>query len=118
VSRQIADICSDEFVFRRIDRSQPKGAGKSLDVFELLGLIDGPEEYRVSWAVAKLVRDWNEVYEVYASQDWLRTLDALEAFAAEHPEDVVAGIYLDRVVEFLLEPPPDNWGGIIHFSKK
>ena len=85
VSRQIADICSDEFLFRRIDRSQPKGAGKPLDVFELLGLIDGPEEYRVDPAEAKLVRDWNEVYEVYASQDWLRTLDALEAFAAEHP---------------------------------
>jgi len=118
VSRQIADICSDEFLFRRIDRSQPKGAGKPLDVFELLGLIDGPEEYRVDPADAKLVRDWNEVYEVYASQDWLRTLDALEAFAAEHPEDVVAGIYLDRVIEFLLEPPPDNWGGIIRFSKK
>jgi adenylate cyclase len=118
VSRQIADICSDEFLFRRIDRSQPKGAGRPLDIFELLGLLDGPEEYRVNPAVAKLVRDWNEVYEVYASQDWLRTLDALEAFAAEHPEDVVAGIYLDRVVEFLLEPPPDNWGGIIRFSKK
>lgn len=118
VSRQIADICSDEFLFRRIDRSLPKGAGKPLDVFELLGLIDGPEEYRATAQAAKLVRDWNAVYEVYASQDWLRTLDALEAFAVEHPEDVLAGIYLDRVVEFLLEPPPDNWGGIIRFTRK
>ena len=56
VSRQIADICSDEFLFRRIDCSQPKGAGKPLDVFELLGLIDGPEEYRVNPAVANLVQ--------------------------------------------------------------
>jgi adenylate cyclase len=68
--------------------------------------------------MAKLVRDWNAVYDVYASQDWLRTLDALEAFASEHPEDVVAGIYLERVVEFLLEPPPENWNGIMHFSSK
>jgi adenylate cyclase len=106
------------FLFRRIDRSRPKGAGKPLDVFELLGLIDGPEEYGIAPPEAKLVRDWNDVYGVYASQDWLRTLDALEAFAAEHPEDVVAGIYLERVVEFLLEPPPKDWDGIIHFSKK
>jgi adenylate cyclase len=118
VSGQIVDVCSNQFLFRRIDRSQPKGAAKPLDVFELLGAVDGPEEYGVTPAMAKLVRDWNAVYDVYASQDWLRTLDALEAFASEHPEDVVAGIYLERVVEFLLEPPPENWNGIMHFSSK
>ena len=31
-SGDVADVCSDEFLFRRIDRSQPKGAGKPLDV--------------------------------------------------------------------------------------
>ena len=117
-SGQIADVCSNEFLFRRADRSRPKGAGKPLEIFELLGMIDGPEELRITPATMKLVRDWNDVYEVYASRDWLRALDALEAFAEEHPEDVLAGIYLDRVVEFLLEPPPRDWDGIIHFSKK
>ncbi|HTO67674.1 MAG TPA: adenylate/guanylate cyclase domain-containing protein [Bradyrhizobium sp.] len=117
-SGQIVDVCSTEFLFRRIDRSQPKGAGKPLDVYELLGIMSGPEEYEVAPEMTKLVKDWKDVYEVYASQDWLRTLGALEAFASEHPEDVVAGIYLNRVVGFLLEPPPDDWDGIIHFSRK
>ena len=31
---------------------------------------------------------------------------------------VLAGIYLDRIVGFLLEPPPECWDGIIRFSKK
>jgi adenylate cyclase len=48
----------------------------------------------------------------------MRALDALEAFADEYPEDVLAGIYLDRVVGFMLEPPAESWDGIIHFSKK
>ena len=68
--------------------------------------------------MTKLVQDWNSVYEVYAGKDWLATLDALEAFATKHPEDVVTGIYLNRVVGFLLEAPPEDWDGIIHFSKK
>ena len=117
-SGEIADACSDEFLFRRVDRSQPKGAGKPLDVFELLGMQDGPEELRVTPDMVRLVQDWNRVYEVYARKDWLGTLDALQAFAADHPEDVVAGIYLSRVVGFVLEPPPDDWQGIIHFSQK
>jgi adenylate cyclase len=105
-------------LFRHIDRSQPKGVGYPLDIFELLGTLDGPEGFRVTPAMTKLVQDWDGVYEVYASQDWLRTLDALETFAEQYPEDVLAGIYLDRVVGFLLEPPPEAWDGIIRFSKK
>jgi adenylate cyclase len=118
VSGQIATICSNEFLFRRVDRSQPKGVGHALDIFELLGAIDGPEEIRVTPAMTKFIRDWDQVYEVYASRDWMRTLNALEAFADVYPDDVLAGIYLDRVVGFLLEPPSATWDGVSHFSKK
>jgi adenylate cyclase len=118
VSGQIAAVCSDEFLFRHVDRSQPKGVGTPLDIFELLGTMNGPDEFHITPAMSKLVRDWDHVYEVYAGRDWLRALDALEAFADEYPEDVLAGIYLDRVVGFMLEPPPEAWDGIIHFSKK
>lgn len=117
-SGQIAAVCSDQFLFRHVDRSQPKGVGYPLDIFELLGTIEGSDEFRVTPAMTKLVHDWDAVYEVYASQDWLRTLDALETFADQYPDDVLAGIYLDRVVGFLLEPPPEAWDGIVHFSKK
>ena len=48
----------------------------------------------------------------------MRTLDAVETFADEHPEDVLAGIYLDRVAGFLLEPPPETWDGVVRFSRK
>jgi adenylate cyclase len=118
VSGQIAGVCPSEFLFRRIDRSLPKGVGEPLDVFELLGMVDGPEEFRVTPTMGKLVLDWNNAYEVYANQDWLPALDPLEAFAAEYPEDLVARIYIDRVIEFLLEPPPMDWDGIIRFDKK
>ena len=51
-------------------------------------------------------------------KDWLRTLAALQEFAADYPDDVVAGIYLFRVIGILLEPPPNDWDGIVHFSRK
>ena len=117
-SGQIATICSDEFLFRRVDRIQPKGAECPFDIFELLGAVEGPEECRATEAMTQLVRKWNAVYEVYASRNWLHAFDALEGFAREYPDDLLVGIYLDRVVGFLLEPPPDDWDGIIRFSRK
>jgi adenylate cyclase len=104
--------------FGHVDRSQPKGVGTPLDIFELLGTIEGADEFRVTPGLTRLVEEWDHVYEVYASQDWLRALDAIETFADKYPNDVLAGIYLDRVVGFLLEPPPEAWDGIVRFSKK
>lgn len=117
-SGEVVNACSGAFLFRRIDRTQPKGASKPLDVFELLGMVEGPEEYRVTTDMVRLVEDWDRVYDVYASRDWLRMLDALQEFAVNHPDDVVAGIYLSRVIGFVLEPPPDDWSGIIRFDTK
>ena len=79
--------------------------------------MNGSGIFRATTVVTKLVQDWDHVYEVYASQDWFRALDAVEAFADEYPDDVLAGIYLDRVAGFLLGPYPDAWDGIIRFSK-
>jgi adenylate cyclase len=112
------DACKDEFLFRHIDRSLPKGAGTPLDIFELLGTVDGLDEFRATPEMVRLVANWNNVYEVYASQDWLGALDALETFACKYPEDLVARIYLDRVIGFVLEPPPKSWDGIMRFDKK
>ena len=117
-SGEIADACSDEFVFRRVDRSRPKGSGTPLDIFELLGTHDGLDEFRIKPETAQLIQDWNNFYTVYASQDWPRARDTLEAFAAAYPEDAVAGIYRERIGEFLRSPPPRSWDGIMRFDEK
>ncbi len=66
---------------------------------------EGPADLRITPDMVRLVEDWNRVYAVYARQDWLGTLDALQEFAVHYPDDVVAGIYLSRVIGFVLEPP-------------
>jgi len=43
---------------------------------------------------------------------------ALHLLSPDKLTGQLAGIYLDRVVGFLLEPPPEAWDGIVHFSKK
>jgi adenylate cyclase len=118
VSGEIASVCADEFLFRYIDRSLPKGAGTPLDIFELLGSLRGGDEFEASPERHRLVREWNAFYEVYATRDWVRALYALETFSAAFPTDAVAEIYLDRIIEFIVKPPEADWDGIKRFRQK
>ncbi len=118
VSGQIAEACSDEFLFRRIDRCLFKESGEPVDIYELLGRFEGTDDLRIVSAQSALVADWSKVYEVYESRNWFKALDVCEGFAEKYPADGVAQIYLDRIIEFLVEPPSNDWDGVMNFTKK
>lgn len=117
-SGQVAKVCSDKFLFRLVDRCRPKGVRMQVDLYELLGAIDGPEEFRVTAAATKLVNDWDDVYALYAERDWLRAIDAIEKFGEAYPDDKLAKIYLERIAGFALQPPAADWDGITRFDTK
>ncbi len=117
VSGQIANACSEEFLFRYVDRSLFKASGEPIDVYELLGMFNGPDDLRVTSTHTKLVADWNKTYETYESRDWFKALDDFEEFASKYPHDGVARIYLERIIEFLVEPPHQDWDGVMNFIK-
>ena len=117
-SGQIAGACSDEFLFRRIDRTMPKGASNVLDIFELVGMIAGPDELRVTPKQQALIVNWNKFYDLYEARDWSRAFEVLKAFIIEYPDDFVAEVYIDRVGELLKVPPLASWDGVTRFEIK
>ena len=117
-SGQIVSVCSNEFLFRLIDRTMPKGTGNVLEIFELVGMIEGPDEFSVTPKQQALVECWNNLYALYESRDWARALDALKGFVDHYPDDLVAEVYRSRVAEFLRVPPLETWDGITHFELK
>ena len=117
-SGQVADACSGGFLFRKVDHSLPKGAIHPLDIYELIGTVEGPPELRVTQVQQTLVAEWATAYDVYAGRDWFRAQDAMEAFAGKYPDDGVVRIYLERIIAFLIEPPPADWDGIMRFQTK
>jgi adenylate cyclase len=69
-------------------------------------------------AMTELTSKWDRVLEAYSGHDWPRALDMLKAFSANYLEDLVAKIYIDRVVGFLSKTPPTDWDGIRRFDTK
>jgi len=117
-SGPVWELTKDRFLYRRLDRVMPKGALYPIDIYELVGTFEGPDAFRVIGAQKRLCADWEETYKTYLSHDWSRALDAFEAFAMRHPEDKVARIYLERIIVFLVEPPPPDWDGVTRFEQK
>jgi adenylate cyclase len=118
VSEPVKARTGDRFLFRYLDRVKPKGAVYPLDVYELIGTREGADELRVIPMQERLCRAWDETYRSYAARDWHAALDVFEAFAAAHPYDKVARIYLERIITFIVEPPPADWDGVTRFTQK
>ena len=118
VSGQIVKACERDFLFRHVDSSLPKGAGSPVEIYEPLGTTDPNSNFAATPEHFAFVAEWDVAYRAYIRRDWVSAFDAMDAFAAKHPNDGVARVYLDRITEFLLEPPAKEWDGIMRFSQK
>jgi adenylate cyclase len=96
----------------------PKGSGELLEVYELLGMREGPDDLRATAAMSMLASDWGSCLEILTAKDWQRALAALESFVREHPGDAVAEMYRGRVTELLRSPASAGWDGIMRFDQK
>jgi adenylate cyclase len=111
VSEAVAARCRDRFVFRRVDRVQPKGMTRPLIVFTLVGAtIDETE--------AKGLRLRTDVLNAYDRHDWSGALRRLATYRAADPNDPVAVVYLERCQRFLETPPPESGDAVAVYDEK
>ncbi|MBL8629448.1 MAG: hypothetical protein JNM81_07460, partial [Rhodospirillaceae bacterium] len=61
---------------------------------------------------------WDAAQALYKARRWPEAGAAFTAFAATHPQDNVAKIYVERCKGFVINPPPPDWDGIRLFDSK
>lgn len=122
VSDPVADTVVGKFAMRPIDKVLPKGAVHPLVIYELLGAhpdwAEAPADLVVARAAVDQSARWRVVYDLYLAREWSELLHALDCYSAAYPDDPVAAVYSERVTRFIMEPPPDDWDGIIRYTEK
>ncbi len=118
VLKATRDACKDDFEWRDIDIVKVMGKSEAVHAYELISLKgELPQTYE------KLLPAYNEALKLFRSQKWDLAGEAFKA--AEKYEDMFHGrksnpcrTYLERIEEYRLNPPGDDWDGSYTLTKK
>ncbi|WP_299349851.1 adenylate/guanylate cyclase domain-containing protein [uncultured Shimia sp.] len=116
VSENVADRVKGQFFLRQVDLATPAGTSVPVRIFELIAATSVQPERKDS--TAQFCADWQGCMDLYEARSWGRACAAFQEFAARHPDDPLAKVYIERCQAFVDLPPAVDWNGVfVHDSK-
>ncbi len=102
-----------EFEFRELDRVRVKGKDKPAAIYQPLGLIE-----TIDKSVRKDLKRFHLGLRHYRARRWDDAEQEIFTLSRANPQTKIYQIYLDRIIQFRKQPPPDDWdGSFTHTSK-
>ncbi|WP_420476598.1 CHASE2 domain-containing protein [Noviherbaspirillum sp. ST9] len=106
-------LAAPQFAYRELDRVRVKGKNEPVPIFEPLGL-----EAEIDASVRATVEKWHDALSLIRGQEWDKAEALLNALLADHPDDVLYTLYLQRIAHFREHPPGPDWDGVTTFETK
>ena len=108
------EMVRDEFYVRSVARVQVKGKTRPVEVSALLGgRSDSFDQEFVRW-----LESYEEGLLKFRARDFKEAKILFSRFLEFYPDDFLAKMYLERALEYELQPPDDAWIGVEVFTKK
>jgi adenylate cyclase len=102
-----------EYEYRELDHVRVKGKDKPVAIYEPLGLLE-----TVDKSVRKDLKRFHQGLKHYRARHWDEAEREIFTLSRRDPDRRIYQIYLDRIIHFRKEPPPDDWdGSFTHTSK-
>ena len=98
---------------RELDLVRVKGKSKPVKIFELLGMrkLSRLEE-------ELLVEAYSRGLKYYQREKWYQALLEFKKVLRHFPNDGPTKVYIKRCLDFLENPPVENWDGVYDFTTK
>jgi adenylate cyclase len=90
-----------------------KGRSKPVIIYELVA-----EKGNISSNELAYLSLFNEAVSLYKKREWDEAFKILLTLKEAKPDDKPTAIYLDRCVEFIRDPPPEDWTGTVIMKEK
>jgi len=127
VSEYVYSSIKDDFIFRKADSVRVIGKEHPVGLYAVYGAWSGEAstdgEMPSSLIINREALDhYNKGLKLYSMREWETAKQyfgkALSIAEEEGRTDYLSSLYLSRIEEYLVNPPPPDWDGTINMTEK
>jgi adenylate cyclase len=125
VSEYAYNAAKDDFIFRKTDSVRVKGKDQPVGLYTVYAAYRGEEDDQTPASIVigrEALDQYNKGLKLYAMREfetakqYFNTTLSLEKEAGT--DDYLASMYLSRIDEFQINPPPPDWDATITMTEK
>ena len=99
-----------DWTCREVDEVRVKGKDQQIAIYEPIG-----RTHDVSDALRQELWQWDQALAAYRSQRWEQAQAWLSELRGAHPASGLYALYVKRIEEFQIDPPPLDWDVTTNF---
>ena len=109
-----AQLSTEAFQIRRMDKVKVKGKAEPVEIFELMGA--GETVLRVKKLSSQ--DRFEQAIDAFQTGRFTEARNLFASVSAEMAEDRAAAMYIERCDRFIANPPPADWDGALQLDTK
>lgn len=113
ISQNTLDECDDIFEVRELDSIRVVGKKQAVVIYQLLGLKGS-----LLAAKKRILDMYAEGISLYKSQKWDEAIEIFGQIFDEEPDDGPSLTYLERCLDYRIDPPGPEWDGVYVMNSK
>ena len=113
MSEMTYQLVKDTAIARELDIVRVVGKEKPVRLYELLSMDHISDEKK-----EMLIQVFGKGLAAYREQKWAPAVKQFRRILRTFPDDGPSKLYIKRCLDFIENPPPDDWDGIYTFSVK
>ena len=107
-------LCSDYILVRELDKVRVKGKQKAVSIYELISASSEP----ITLETEKFLELYIKARQAYMKKKFSQALMYFELAQKIRPEDKAVAIHIERSLDYIKIPPPNDWDGIHTITTK
>jgi len=112
ISESTYEEVREEFVCMEVDSVRVKGKNLPVKIYQLLGHRKVPEQR------SQAMSYFQEGLRLYKERRWQEAIDNFNLVKELDGDLQVAGLYIQRCLELIANPPPPDWDGVFTMTTK
>jgi adenylate cyclase len=112
ITEKTYNVVKDDFEMRKLDAVRVKGKKKPILIYELIS-----EKNKLDKKDIDFIRLFEKGLELYFKKKWN---DAIKSFkeALKLKDDISSNKFIKRCQDFIKNPPPKDWDGVLELKTK